>query len=72
MDKKSTYKGYTPAHAKAHKKYMGEFVELRARVSYEERDKIQAHAAARGESVNSFLRRAISEAMARDREGGGE
>ena len=70
MEKKSQYKGFTPAQAKAHKKYMEGFVELRARVSYAERDCIQAHATARGESVNGFIKRAISEAMERDREGG--
>ena len=70
MEKKSQYKGFTPAQAKAHKKYMEGFVELRARVSYAERDSIQAHATARGESVNGFIKRAISEAMEREREGG--
>ena len=70
MEKKSQYKGFTPAQAKAHKKYMEGVVELRARVSYAERDSIQAHATARGESVNGFIKRAISEAMERDREGG--
>lgn len=70
MEKKSQYKGFTPAQAKAHKKYMEGFVELRARVSYAERDSIQAHATARGESVNGFIKRAISEARERDREGG--
>lgn len=70
MEKKSQYKGFTPAQAKAHKKYMEGFVELRARVSYAERDSIQAHATARGESVNGFIKRAISEAVERDREGG--
>ena len=70
MEKKSQYKRFTPAQAKAHKKYMEGFVELRARVSYAERDSIQAHATARGESVNGFIKRAISEAMERDREGG--
>ena len=70
MEKKSQYKGFTPAQAKAHKKYMEGFVELRARVSYAERDSIQAHATARGDRVNGFIKRAISEAMERDREGG--
>ena len=65
MEKKSQYKGFTPAQAKAHKKYMADFVELRARVTYAERDSIQAHAA-RGESVNGFIKRAINETMERD------
>ena len=32
-----------------------------------QKDEIQAHAAAQGESVNAFINRAISEAMERDR-----
>ena len=32
------------------------------------RDIIKAHAAARGESVNGFIQRAITETMARDNE----
>lgn len=68
MERKSQYKGFTPAQARAHKKYMENFVELRARVSPEKRDEIQAHAAACGESVNSFINRAIWETMERDKE----
>ena len=45
-------------------------MELRARVSYAERDSIQAHAAAHGESVSGFIKRAIAETMRRDMEGG--
>lgn len=33
-------------------------------------DKIRAHAAARGESVNSFIKRAVAETMERDNIGG--
>ena len=32
-----------------------------------QKDEIQAHAAAQGESVNAFIHRAISEAMERDK-----
>ena len=32
-----------------------------------QKDEIQAHAAAQGESVNDFINRAISEAMERDK-----
>ena len=35
-----------------------------------QRETIKAHAAARGESVNAFINRAISEAMIRDQKGG--
>ncbi|MBR1781249.1 MAG: Arc family DNA-binding protein [Oscillospiraceae bacterium] len=36
------------------------------------KEEIQAHAQAQGESVNSFINRAIEETMARDKEGGAE
>ena len=36
------------------------------------KETIQAHAAARGESVNGFIGRAIEEAMERDKDGKGE
>lgn len=68
MDKKSTYKGYTQAHNEAHKRYMRGYVEIRARVTQEQRDAIQAHAENRGESVNGFIQRAIREAIERDKE----
>lgn len=62
------YRGYTQAHNDAHKRYMEGHVEIRARVSTEQRDAIQDHAAARGESVNGFIKRAIQETMDRDKE----
>ena len=34
------------------------------------KDTLQAHAEARGESVNGFIKRAIDETMERDTEGG--
>ena len=67
--KKSIYKGFTEAQARAHKKYMKNFVEIKVRVTPEEREQIKAHAAGRGESVNAFISRAIIEAMASDKEG---
>jgi len=66
VEKKRQYKGFTPAQARAHKKYMENFVELRARVSLERREEIQTHAEARGESINAFINRAIQETMKRD------
>lgn len=71
VEKKSQYKGFTPAQARAHKKYMENFVELRARVSPERRDEIQSHASACGESVNAFINRAIQETMDRDKQEAG-
>ena len=64
--KRSTYKGYTEARARAHKKYMKNFVEIKVRVTPEEREQIKTHAAARGESVNTFINRAITETMEHD------
>ena len=64
--KKSTYKGYTEARARAHKKSMKNFVEIKVRVTPEEREQIKAHAAAKGESVNTFINRAIAETMEHD------
>ena len=64
--KKSTYKGFTEAQARAHKKYMKNFVEIKVRVTPEEREQIKTHAAARGESVNTFINRAIAETMEHD------
>ena len=54
------------AKLKANKKYRDKFVYLQARVSEEEKEAISNHAAAMGESLNAFIRRAISEAMVRD------
>ena len=51
------------------KKYMSKFVRLEFRTTAEQRDIIQAHAAALGESVSMFINRAITEAMAHE---GGE
>ena len=62
----SPYKGFTPAQAKAHKKYMESVATIQIRVTPERRDAIKAHAAARGESVNGFIGRAITETMDRD------
>ena len=40
--------------------------EIKVRVNKGKKELIQAHAEARGESVNSFINRAISETMERD------
>lgn len=37
-----------------------------------QKEVVQAHASAQGESVNGFIGRAINETMERDREGGAE
>jgi len=42
------------------------YEEIKVRVSKGKKEIIQAHAEARGESVNGFIKRAISETMERD------
>lgn len=65
-DKKSTYPGFTEARARANKKYMEKFVEVKVRMTPERRSIVQAHAEAQGESTTAFINRAIDEAMQRD------
>ena len=51
---------------KAQQKYMEKFAVARVRMERERYERVQAHAEARGESVNGFINRAISETMERD------
>lgn len=64
--KESKYRGFTEAQARAHKKYIAQFVETKIRMTPERRDMVRAHAASRGESLNAFINRAIDEIMARE------
>lgn len=45
--------------------------EIKVRVNKGQKEIIQAHAEARGQSVNSFINRAISETMKRDNDNPG-
>lgn len=56
----------TEAQKRAQKAYMGKFARVELRMTQEKRDAVQAHAEARGESVNAFVGRAIEETMQRD------
>lgn len=51
---------------KAQQKYMERFSVARVRMEHDKYERVQAHAEARGESVNGFINRAIDEAMERD------
>lgn len=51
---------------KAQQKYMEKFSVARVRMEHDRYERVQAHAEARGESVNGFINRAISETMERD------
>lgn len=65
-DKKTKYRGFTPAQAEAHKRYMKDFVEIKVRMKAEKRAIVQEHAANMGESATAFINRAINETMERD------
>lgn len=55
---------YTPSQKKAAEKYLHEKVEdIRIRVPTGQKEIIKEYAATHGESVNSFIIRAIMEAM---------
>ena len=64
---------YTDKSYQASKKYKADHIKrIPLDVPMALYDKVKTHAAARGESVNGFIKRAISEAMRRDMEGGGD
>ena len=58
----------TEAQLRASKKYHEKFDNLQIRVPIGEKELIAEHAASQSESLNAFVRRAISEAMTRDKE----
>lgn len=60
------YKGFTPAQAKAHKRYMESVATIQVRTTAERREEIKAYAEKHGESVNALILRALKEAMERE------
>ena len=56
------------ARARATKKYQAKFERIYIRVPLEEKEAIEAYAEEIGESVNTFVRRAVAEAMEREKE----
>lgn len=54
------------ARNKANKKYYDKFDDIKLRVPKGERQMLQNHAAAQGESLNAFLYRAAKETIERD------
>lgn len=52
---------------RASKKYHAKFDRIYIRVSPEEKEAIETYAAEIGESVNTFVRRAIAETMEKER-----
>ena len=56
------------AQQKAVSKYMKEnYDEIKARIPKGQKERIKTHAEVRGESLNAFINRAISETMERDK-----
>lgn len=68
-EKKSGYNGFTDARARANKRYMENFVEIKVRMTPEKRTIVQDHAKAHGESTTAFINRAISNQMELDKGG---
>ena len=62
----------TAAQKKAQKAYMQKFARVELRMTLQNRESVQAHAAARGESVNAVINRAIRNQIERDNESDGE
>lgn len=57
----------TKAQQRAVNKYMKEnYDEIKVRTEKGQKDRIKAHAESRGESVNAFINRAISETLERE------
>lgn len=60
----------TVAQKKAQQKYMEKFAVARVRMNKDRYELVQAHAEARGESVNGFINRAIDNQISQDRRKG--
>lgn len=59
-------KKVSTAQRKATDKYLEKFDEMRVRVPKGQKDIAKAHAESKGESLNAFISRAITETMDRD------
>lgn len=57
----------TEAQLRASRKYHQKFHKLQIRISFDEKEILDSHVESTGESVNSFVRRAIFETMERDK-----
>lgn len=58
----------TEAQLRATKKYHEKLDDIRVRVPLGDKKVFQDHAASQGESLNGFVRRAMIETMARDKD----
>ena len=64
--------GKTEAEKRAQRNYMGKFVRFGVRLEPDKYEAAKVHAQNNGESMNSFVVRAIDETMERDKDAGGE
>ena len=71
-EKKRGYNGFTDARARANKKYMEKFVEVKVRMTPEKRSFIQDHAKCMDESTTEFINRAIDNQIRQDKKQEGE
>lgn len=67
VEKGFCFMSASEAQLRANKKYHQKFHKLQIRISYDEKNTLDSHAEATGESVNSFVRRAITETIERDK-----
>ncbi len=58
--------GKTDAEKRAQKNYIKKFARVEIRMTPEKQNAVIAHANEKGESVNSFINRAIDETMERE------
>lgn len=65
MEEKNTTPEY---QLKATKKYLSKFSDMKIRVAPEWRNEVNEHAKSMGESTSTFIKRAINEAMERDKQ----
>ena len=61
-------KTMSDSQKKAIHKYLAKFIEMKIRVSPEYHEEVKQHAANMGESATAFIKRAVAETMARDKE----
>ena len=62
----------TKAHLEGNKRYLEKLDEIKIRLPKGKKEVIKEYAMQKGESLNSFIGRAIDESMERDKEGDGQ
>lgn len=58
----------TKAHLEGNKRYLDKLDEIKIRMEKGKKEAIKTHAEKKGESVNSFINRAINETIEREKE----